>query len=62
LRHFTVRVGGATRSGPGPSTRPCPRILERLRPKHGRMCNVDDAQPGGIRLLALSVRPSLTSR
>jgi hypothetical protein len=36
--------------------------MERLRPKHGRMCNVDDAQPGSIRLLALSVRPSLTSR
>jgi glyoxylase-like metal-dependent hydrolase (beta-lactamase superfamily II) len=39
-----------------------PRILERLRPKYGRMYNFDDAQPGNIRLMALSVQPSLTNR
>jgi glyoxylase-like metal-dependent hydrolase (beta-lactamase superfamily II) len=39
-----------------------PRILERLRPKYGRMYNFDDAQPGNIRLLAQSVQPSLTNR
>jgi glyoxylase-like metal-dependent hydrolase (beta-lactamase superfamily II) len=39
-----------------------PRILERLRPKYGRMYNFDDGQPINIRLLALSVQPSLTNR
>jgi len=39
-----------------------PRILERLRPSYGRMYNFDDAQPGNIRLLALSMQPSLTNR
>ena len=39
-----------------------PRILERLRPKYGRMYNFDDAQPINIRLLALSMQPSLTNR
>jgi hypothetical protein len=39
-----------------------PRILERLRPRYGRMYNFDDAQPGNIRLLAQSVQPSLTNR
>jgi hypothetical protein len=39
-----------------------PRIVERLRPKYGRMYNFDDAQPGNIRLMALSVQPSLTNR
>jgi hypothetical protein len=39
-----------------------PRIIERLRPKYGRMYNFDDAQPGNVRLLALSMQPSLTNR
>ncbi len=39
-----------------------PRIVERLRPKYGRMYNFDDAQPGNVRLLAMSVQPSLTNR
>jgi hypothetical protein len=39
-----------------------PRILERLRPKYGRMYNFEDAQPGNIRLLAQSVQPGLTNR
>ena len=39
-----------------------PRILERLRPKYGRMYNFDDAQPINIRLLALSMQASLTNR
>jgi glyoxylase-like metal-dependent hydrolase (beta-lactamase superfamily II) len=39
-----------------------PRILERLRPKYGRMYNFDDAQPINIRLLAMSMQPSLPNR
>jgi hypothetical protein len=39
-----------------------PRILERLRPKDGRMYNFDDAQPINIRLLAMSMQPSLSNR
>ena len=39
-----------------------PRILERLRPKYGRMYNFDDGQPINIRLLAQSMQPSLTNR
>ena len=39
-----------------------PRIIERLRPKYGRMYNFDDAQPGNVRLLAMSIQPSLTNR
>lgn len=39
-----------------------PRILERLRPKYGRMYNFDDAQPINIRLLASSMQASLTNR
>jgi glyoxylase-like metal-dependent hydrolase (beta-lactamase superfamily II) len=39
-----------------------PRILERLRPKYGRMYNFDDGQPINIRLLAMSMQPSLTNR
>ena len=39
-----------------------PQIIERLRPKYGRMYNFDDAQPGNVRLLALSIQPSLTNR
>jgi glyoxylase-like metal-dependent hydrolase (beta-lactamase superfamily II) len=39
-----------------------PRIIERLRPKYGRMYNFDDAQPGNVMLLARSIQPSLTNR
>ena len=39
-----------------------PRIMDRLRPKYGRMYNFDDAQPINIRVLALSMQPSLTNR
>ena len=39
-----------------------PRILERLRPKYGRMYNFDDAQPINIRLLAMSMQPNLENR
>jgi glyoxylase-like metal-dependent hydrolase (beta-lactamase superfamily II) len=39
-----------------------PHIIERLRPKYGRMYNFDDAQPGNVRLMALSIQPSLTNR
>ncbi len=39
-----------------------PHIIERLRPKYGRMYNFDDAQPGNVRLLAMGVQPSLTNR
>jgi glyoxylase-like metal-dependent hydrolase (beta-lactamase superfamily II) len=39
-----------------------PLIIERLRPKYGRMYNFDDAQPGNVRLMARSIQPSLTNR
>jgi len=39
-----------------------PRILERLRPKYGRMYNFDDAQPINIRLLAQAMQVSLPNR
>lgn len=39
-----------------------PRIMERLRPKYGRMYSFDDAQPINIRLLAMSMQPSLENR
>ena len=39
-----------------------PRIIERLRPKYGRMYNFEDAQPGNVRLMALSIQPSLINR
>jgi hypothetical protein len=39
-----------------------PRILERLRPKYGRMYNFDDGQPINIRLLAQSMQPTLANR
>jgi glyoxylase-like metal-dependent hydrolase (beta-lactamase superfamily II) len=39
-----------------------PRILERLRPAYGRMYNFDDAQPINIRVLAMSMQPSLENR
>jgi glyoxylase-like metal-dependent hydrolase (beta-lactamase superfamily II) len=39
-----------------------PLIIERLRPKYGRMYNFDDAQPGNVRLMAMAIQPSLTNR
>ena len=39
-----------------------PRIMARLRPKYGRMYGFDDAQPINIRLLAMSMQPSLENR
>jgi glyoxylase-like metal-dependent hydrolase (beta-lactamase superfamily II) len=39
-----------------------PLIVERLRPKYGRMYNFDDAQPGNVRLMAMAIQPSLTNR
>ena len=39
-----------------------PRIMDRLRPKYGRMYNFEDAQPINIRVLASSMQPSLTNR
>ncbi len=39
-----------------------PRIIERLRPRYGRMYNFDDAQPGNVRLMAMAIQPSLTNR
>jgi glyoxylase-like metal-dependent hydrolase (beta-lactamase superfamily II) len=39
-----------------------PRILERLRPKYGRMYNFDDAQSINIRLLAQSMQVTLPNR
>lgn len=39
-----------------------PLIIERLRPTYGRMYNFDDAQPGNVRLLAMSIQPSLSNR
>ena len=39
-----------------------PQIIERLRPKYGRMYNFDDAQPGNVRLMAMAIQPSLTNR
>lgn len=39
-----------------------PRIMDRLRPKYGRMYNFEDAQPINVRLLAQSMQPSLTNR
>jgi hypothetical protein len=39
-----------------------PKIIERLRPKYGRMYNFDDAQPGNVRLMAMAIQPSLTNR
>ena len=39
-----------------------PQIIERLRPRYGRMYNFDDAQPGNVRLMAMAIQPSLTNR
>ena len=39
-----------------------PRIIERLRPKYGRMYNFDDAQPGNVRLMAMAIQPTLPNR
>ena len=39
-----------------------PRIIERLRPKYGRMYNFDHAQPGNVRLMAMAIQPTLPNR
>jgi hypothetical protein len=39
-----------------------PKIIERLRPRYGRMYNFDDAQPGNVRLMALAIQPTLPNR
>lgn len=55
-------VGDWTRERQQAVEQATPRILERLRPKYGRMYNFDDAQPINIRLLAMSMQPSLPNR
>jgi glyoxylase-like metal-dependent hydrolase (beta-lactamase superfamily II) len=39
-----------------------PRILDRLRPKYGRMYNFEDAQPINVRLMAMAIQPTLPNR
>jgi glyoxylase-like metal-dependent hydrolase (beta-lactamase superfamily II) len=39
-----------------------PRIIERLRPRYGRMYNFDHAQPGNVRLMAMAIQPTLPNR
>ena len=39
-----------------------PKIIERLRPKYGRMYNFDDAQPGNVRLVAMDIHPTMSNR
>jgi hypothetical protein len=39
-----------------------PRIIERLRPRYGRMYNFDYAQPGNVRLMAMAIQPTLPDR
>lgn len=39
-----------------------PKIIERLRPKYGRMYNFDDAQPGNVRLIAMDIHPTMSNR
>lgn len=39
-----------------------PRVMDRLRPRYGRMYNFEDAQPINIRVLATSMQPSLENR
>ena len=62
--HFhTDHIGGARRLERRRAVEAAvPRIMERLRPKYGRMYGFDDAQPINIRLLAMSMQPSLENR
>jgi hypothetical protein len=39
-----------------------PKIIERLRPKYGRMYNFDDAQPFNVRLMAMDMQPTMSNR
>ena len=36
-----------------------PKIIERLRPKYGRMYNFDDAQPFNVRLMAMDMQVTM---
>jgi glyoxylase-like metal-dependent hydrolase (beta-lactamase superfamily II) len=39
-----------------------PKIIDRLRPKYGRMYNFDDAQPFNVRLMAMDMQPTMSNR
>jgi hypothetical protein len=39
-----------------------PQIIERLRPKYGRMYDFDDAQPFNVRMVAMDLQVSLFNR
>jgi glyoxylase-like metal-dependent hydrolase (beta-lactamase superfamily II) len=39
-----------------------PKIIERLRPKYGRMYDFDDAQPFNVRLMAMDMQPTMSNR
>jgi glyoxylase-like metal-dependent hydrolase (beta-lactamase superfamily II) len=39
-----------------------PRVMERLRPKYGRMYSFEDAQPINVRLMAMAIQPTLPNR
>jgi glyoxylase-like metal-dependent hydrolase (beta-lactamase superfamily II) len=39
-----------------------PKIIERLRPRYGRMYNFDDAQPFNVRLLAMDMQVTMSNR
>ena len=38
------------------------KIIERLRPKYGRMYNFDDAQPFNVRLMAMDMQVTMSNR
>jgi glyoxylase-like metal-dependent hydrolase (beta-lactamase superfamily II) len=39
-----------------------PKIIERLRPRYGRMYNFDDAQPFNVRLMAMDMQVTMSNR
>jgi hypothetical protein len=39
-----------------------PKIVERLRPRYGRMYNFDDAQPFNVRLMAMDMQVTMSNR
>ena len=39
-----------------------PQIIERLRPRYGRMYNFDDAQPFNVRLMAMDMQVTMSNR